>query len=79
MSFVSSMKMLFGLSTSTKPNSGDVEVLKDEPEPLQLQTNVTGEIYLDIYNRRVHDAEAQFYPPKVNGLSVFCVDAILGF
>ncbi|MBH0017857.1 MobH family relaxase [Pseudoalteromonas sp. NGC95] len=77
MSFVSSMKMLFGLSTSTKPNSGDVEVLKDEPEPLQLQTNVTGEIYLDIYNRRVHDAEAQFYPLKVNGLSVFCVDAIL--
>ena len=77
MSFVSTMKMLFGLSTSTKPVNGDVEVLKDKPKPIHLQTNVSGEIYLDIYNRPVHDAEAQFYPPKVNGLSVFCVDAIL--
>ena len=77
MSFVSTMKMLFGISTSTKPVSGDVEVLNDKPKPIHLQTNVSGEIYLDIYNRPVHDAEAQFYPPKVNGLSVFCVDAIL--
>lgn len=77
MAFVSTMKMLFGLSTSTKPVNGDVEVLKDKPKPIHLQTNVSGEIYLDIYNRPVHDAEAQFYPPKVNGLSVFCVDAIL--
>tara|TARA_R110001606_G_scaffold4967_1_gene23604 strand:- start:38983 stop:41475 length:2493 start_codon:yes stop_codon:yes gene_type:complete len=77
MSFVSTMKMLFGLSTSTKQVNGDVEVLKDKPKPIHLQTNVSGEIYLDIYNRPVHDAEAQFYPPKVNGLSVFCVDAIL--
>lgn len=77
MAFVSTMKMLFGLSTSTKSVNGDVEVLKDKPKPIHLQTNVSGEIYLDIYNRPVHDAEAQFYPPKVNGLSVFCVDAIL--
>ncbi|MDN3384490.1 MobH family relaxase [Pseudoalteromonas sp. APC 3358] len=77
MAFVSTMKMLFGLSTSTKPVKGGVEVLKDKPKPIHLQTNVSGEIYLDIYNRPVHDAEAQFYPPKVNGLSVFCVDAIL--
>ena len=77
MSFVSTMKMLLGLPTSKTLNHSNVEVLKDNPKPIQLQTNVTGEIYLDIYNRPVHDAEAQFYPPKVNGLSVFCVDAIL--
>jgi hypothetical protein len=71
------MKMLLGLPTSKTLNHSNVEVLKDNPKPIQLQTNVTGEIYLDIYNRPVHDAEAQFYPPKVNGLSVFCVDAIL--
>jgi len=35
------------------------------------------EVYRDIYGRIVPDAESQFYPPKLVGVSVFSVDAIL--
>lgn len=35
------------------------------------------EVYLDVYGRPVPDADVQFYPPKVTGLSVFEEEAIL--
>lgn len=74
---ISTIRKLISSFTSKRLNVVDSSVQTLVSTPHHLQTNVNGEIYLDIYNRPVHDAEAQFYPPKVNGLSVFCVDAIL--
>jgi hypothetical protein len=41
------------------------------------EVNHGKEVYLDIYGRPVPDAEVQFYPPKIQGLSVFTEDAIM--
>lgn len=71
----SSIKKLFNTLSASGSKRSKSEVAT--PAASHLQTNVSDEVYYDIFNREVHDAEAQFYPPKVNGLSVFCVDAIL--
>lgn len=71
----SSIKKLLNTFSATSSKRSRSELAT--PAASHLQTNVSGEVYYDIFNREVRDAEAQFYPPKVNGLSVFCVDAIL--